>query len=89
MAAQRAMLRQWIRHQILAFLKVPKSVLRPDIFTKSAFTQLEFARLAHWVVRGQPREDEEGVGRDVRRGSGFGFISSLAVSSEKAGPFEK
>jgi hypothetical protein len=43
----------------LSFVKVPKSVLRPDIFTKSAFTRLEFAKLAHWVVRGQPREDDE------------------------------
>ncbi len=58
MAAARGLLRLWITHKVIAFVKVPKSVLRPDIFTKSTFTQLEFARLAYWVVRGQPRDDD-------------------------------
>ena len=58
MAAMKAMVRLWVRDGLIVFVRVPSLVLRPDIFSKSNFTDLAFGRLAHWVQRGQPRDDD-------------------------------
>jgi hypothetical protein len=69
-------------------VRVPKDVLRPDLFCKSTFTALEFAQLAHWVQRGVPRED------DTRRltalprletPAGCVVVKSLFFASEEVG----
>jgi hypothetical protein len=58
LAASRAMIWHWIREKVITFVRVPSAVLRPEIFCKS--DQEGFLRLAHWVQRGVPRDDDSG-----------------------------
>jgi len=55
LAAQKAMLRLWIRDQVIKFVRVPHDALRPDIMSKSDHTEQEFESLAHWIQRGVRR----------------------------------
>jgi hypothetical protein len=59
LAAQKGMLRLWVRSKVFRFVRVPGYALRPDINTKSNFTREEFERLAHWVQSGVPRGDDK------------------------------
>ena len=59
LAAQRAMLRLWVRSGVFHFVRVPGSALRPDINTKSNFTRREFDYLSRWVQSGVPCADDQ------------------------------
>jgi len=59
LAAQKAMLRLWVRSKVLRFIRVPGYALRPDINTKSSFTAADFGRQAHWVQGGVPYPDDK------------------------------
>mmetsp|Transcript_8536 Transcript_8536/g.17345 ORF Transcript_8536/g.17345 Transcript_8536/m.17345 type:complete len:417 (-) Transcript_8536:65-1315(-) len=59
LAAQKGMLRLWVRSKVFRFVRVPGYALRPDINTKSNFTREEYERQAHWVQSGVPRDDDK------------------------------
>ena len=59
LAAQKGMLRLWVRSKVFRFVRVPGYALRPDINTKTNFTREEFERLAYWVQSGVPRGDDK------------------------------
>ena len=58
LAAQKAMMRLWVRDGLFRYVRVPTWVLRPDINTKSDHTIQDFKFQAYWCQRGEPHPDD-------------------------------
>ena len=72
LSAQRGCLRLWFKERVLAFQRVSKDALRPDLFTKSELTSFRSDSLAYWVQVGKPQPDDAHLALLVQQSEGVG-----------------